>query len=187
MEPAVLVTLVAVAVVVVLAAVAVLVRRLRSELAAVRADVAALQARLDELARRPQEPPAPPAGVGDGPEFVITSLAADTANTADSADSADSADTADPAASGVPVLDHDAGPGLVSGGRFVSVAAGESLVRVVSLAHGVRRALAPETRNRIRFEMGREVKRSRRQRRRDLKEAKRHLRTQQPGLSKDAA
>jgi hypothetical protein len=183
MEPAVLVTLVAVAVVALLAAVAVLVgrRRLRTELAAVRADVAALQARLDELAHRPEEPPAHRDGVGDGPEFVITSLATDTGDTGDTGDNGDTA------RSGVPVLDTDPGAGLVSGGRFVSVAAGESLVRVLSLAHGVRRALSPENRNRIRFEMGREVKRSRRQRRRDLKEAKRHLRTQQPGLSEDAA
>ena len=175
MEPALLVTLVAVAVVAHLAAAAVAVlvgrRRVRAELAAVRADLAALQVRLDELAHRAEEPAEHPDEVRDGPEFVITSLAADAAP------------------SGVPVLgpDPDPDPGLVSGGRFVSVAAGESLVRVLSLAHGVRRALSAENRNRIRFEVRREVKRSRRQRRRDLREAKRHLRTQQPGLSEDAA
>jgi hypothetical protein len=56
------------------------------------------------------------------------------------------------------------------------VALVESAVRVASLAHGVRRALSAESRNRIRFEMGREVKRSRRQRRREVRHARRHLR-----------
>ena len=46
-------------------------------------------------------------------------------------------------------------------------------VKAASLGYGVRRALAPETRNRIRFEMRREVKRSRRQRRAELKEFRR--------------
>jgi len=64
----------------------------------------------------------------------------------------------------------------LSGRDFAAVAMTESVVRLASLTHGVRRALSPENRNRIRFEMGREVKRSRRQRRRDVKEARRHLR-----------
>ena len=50
----------------------------------------------------------------------------------------------------------------LSAGQFASVALGESLVRVLSLGYGVRRALTAESRNRIRFEMRREVKRSRR-------------------------
>ena len=76
----------------------------------------------------------------------------------------------------------------VSAGQFASAALGESLVRVVSLGHGVRRALSAENRNRIRFEVRREVKRSRRQRRRDLKEAKRHLRADlRPERDEDAA
>ena len=48
-------------------------------------------------------------------------------------------------------------------------------MRAASLAHGVRRALDPETRNRIRFEMRREVKRARKQRRADIREARRRL------------
>ena len=76
----------------------------------------------------------------------------------------------------------------LSAGQFASVALGESLVRVLSLGYGVRRALTAESRNRIRFEMRREVKRSRRQRRRDLKEAKRHLHAdQRADLTEDAA
>jgi hypothetical protein len=65
---------------------------------------------------------------------------------------------------------------------------GESLVRLVSLGYGVRRALSAENRNRIRFEVRREVKRSRRQRRRDLKDARRHVRSRAgTDLSEDAA
>jgi hypothetical protein len=91
------------------------------------------------------------------------------------------------------LADEDPEPAVpMSSGHFASVALGESLVRLVSLGYGVRRALSPEQRNRIRFEMGREVKRSRRQRRRDLKDARRHLRTGRPtgsgpSLAEDAA
>src|SRR4051794_6778056 len=102
------------------------------------------------------------------PEFVITSLA-----------------DADPARVPTP-------PGAVSeawsGREFATVALGESLVRVLALGHGVRRALSAENRNQIRFEIHREVKRARRQRRRDLKEAKRHLADRQrTEVTEDAA
>lgn len=63
--------------------------------------------------------------------------------------------------------------------QFASLVAGESLVRIASLAYGVRRALSAENRNRIGFEVKREIRRARRQRRRDLKEARRHLRATQ--------
>lgn len=66
--------------------------------------------------------------------------------------------------------------GQVDARQFASVAVGESLVRIASLAHGVRRALSAENRNRIGFEVKREIRRARRQRKRDLKEARRHLR-----------
>ena len=45
----------------------------------------------------------------------------------------------------------------------------ETVVQTASLLHGLRRALSPETRNRIWFEMRREVKRSRKQRRAELR------------------
>lgn len=54
---------------------------------------------------------------------------------------------------------------------FADVVLRESMIRAASLVTGLRRALAPETRNRIRFEMKREVKRSRKQRRADVKQA----------------
>ncbi len=47
----------------------------------------------------------------------------------------------------------------VPGPQFIDVLLRESLIRTASIAAGLRRALAPEVRNRIRFEMKREVKR----------------------------
>jgi len=76
-------------------------------------------------------------------------------------------------------------PVPIEAGRFVSIAAGESLVRLLALGHGLRRALSAENRNRIAFEMRREVRRSRKQRRRDLKTARRTLRAAQ--RNEDAA
>lgn len=49
----------------------------------------------------------------------------------------------------------------------------ESVLHAAGLVHGLRRALSPETQARIRFEMRREVKRSRKQRRADLRAARR--------------
>ena len=63
----------------------------------------------------------------------------------------------------------------IDGTVFADIVARETVIRTASLAHGLRRALSAETRNRIRFEMKREVKRSRKQRRADLKAAHRDL------------
>jgi hypothetical protein len=65
--------------------------------------------------------------------------------------------------------------GRIDGALFADIVAREGVIRAAGLAHGLRRALAPATRNRIRFEMKREVKRSRRQRRADLKAALRDM------------
>ncbi len=62
---------------------------------------------------------------------------------------------------------------MVEGRLFADLALRETVVNAASLAHGVRRALDPATRNRIRFEMRQEVKRARKQRKVDLREAKR--------------
>src|SRR5262245_60438428 len=53
---------------------------------------------------------------------------------------------------------------------FADLVLKETVVQTASLFHGLRRALAPETRNRIRFHMRQEVKRSRKQRRAELRE-----------------
>lgn len=148
-------------------------RRLAREMVASREDVATLRGQLEDLSRRLDAAPAAPAAPGPAREFLITTLP----------DTPAGSELAVPGGEPVPV---------VSAGRFASVAVGESVVRLLSLGYGVRRALSPENRNRIRFEMRQEVKRARRQRRRDLRDAKRHLRAQQSGgeradLRSDAA
>lgn len=60
----------------------------------------------------------------------------------------------------------------------LSATVGEPLVKVAAFGHGVRRALTAESRNRIRFAMRQEVRRSRRQRRRDMKAAYRAMQMQ---------
>ena len=67
----------------------------------------------------------------------------------------------------------------VPGPQFVDAMLRESLIRTAAIAAGLRRALAPEVRTRIRFEMKREVKRSRKQRKADLKQARREWEAQQ--------
>jgi Rad3-related DNA helicase len=52
----------------------------------------------------------------------------------------------------------------------------EPLLKVAAFGHGVRRALSAESRNRIRFEVRREVRASRRERRRNTKELLREAR-----------
>jgi outer membrane murein-binding lipoprotein Lpp len=54
----------------------------------------------------------------------------------------------------------------------------ESLVHVVALGHGVRRALSPEVRDRIVLEMKAEVRRSRRLRKAEIRAVRRYLRHQ---------
>lgn len=67
----------------------------------------------------------------------------------------------------------------VSDRLVLSATLGEPLVKAAALTHGVRRALSAESRNRIWFEMRREVRRSRKQRRRDMKDAYRREQAEQ--------
>ena len=55
----------------------------------------------------------------------------------------------------------------------------ESVVKAAALAYGVRRGLAPANRNRIWFEMRREVKRARKERKAEEREAIREWRARQ--------
>jgi hypothetical protein len=73
----------------------------------------------------------------------------------------------------------------VAPGLFADIVLRETVVQTASLFHGVRRALSPETRNRIRFEMRREVKRSRKQRRADLRAARREWEARQRAAMAD--
>lgn len=79
----------------------------------------------------------------------------------------------EPQVEAVPVV------GRIDGKLFADIVARESAIKAVGLAHGLRRALAPEIRNRIRFEMKREVQRARKQRRADLKAALREFRARE--------
>jgi hypothetical protein len=149
-------------------------RRWQAELDAARADVEALTARLNAIdsTRAHAQPPVPTQ------QFVITSLP----------DGPSPLHVGDPIPTAAdPDHNPDTDPGPLTAGQFATIAVGESLVRLASLGYGVRRALSAENRNRIRFEMRREIKRARRQRRRDLKEAKRHLRHVAARSAEDAA
>jgi hypothetical protein len=81
---------------------------------------------------------------------------------------------------GEPGLDaEDASDGVVVPDRLVlSATLGEPLVKVAAFSHGVRRALSAESRNRIWFEMRREVRASRRRRRQLRKRLEREYRAQ---------
>ncbi len=129
---------------------------------ATRAEVADLRARLEDLEH---ERPAPVA-VNEA-EFVITGLAAE-----------------QPGPEPVPAA-TPAAP--IDGAAFADTVLRETVVKAASLAHGVRRGLAPATRNRIRFEMKQEVRRARRQRRADLKQAQRDLHARQRAMLAEEA
>lgn len=139
-------------------------RRLSAQLTAARDDVLAVERRLDALTARLETPASAP-GRADR-EYLITS--------------------ARPAPGREVAVPGPREP--LTAKQFASVAAGESLVTLFSFGYGVRRALSAENRNRIGFEMRREVRRSRKQRRRELKQARRTLRTaQRSDLGEDAA
>jgi hypothetical protein len=124
--------------------------RQRASGAAARADADALRARLDRLESRASDETEPVAPVVAPAEFVITDLGTHT--------------------------DEAPAPVSMEAPAFADIVLKETVVMAASLAHGVRRGLAPATRNRIRFEMKQEVRRSRKQRRADLKAAQRDLR-----------
>jgi len=62
---------------------------------------------------------------------------------------------------------------------FADLVLRESVVKAASFAYGVRRGLSPANRNRIWFEMRREVKRARKQRKAEEREAIREWRARQ--------
>jgi hypothetical protein len=124
-------------------------RAWRRDLAGARADLTDLRDRLDQLERRRVAPP-----VTEAPaQFVITGLGQES--------------------------EADLPPPTVDRAVFADMVLRETVVKAASLAHGVRRGLAPESRNRIRFEMKQEVRRSRKQRRADVKAARRDLHARQ--------
>ena len=141
------------------------------DLRSAHAESASLRAQLEDLDRRLTH--APPRAHPD-PEFVITHLGETGPATAPAV-----------APVGAPVVGVDAVE-RVDSALFADLVLRETVVKAASLTHGLRRALAPEVRNRIRFEMGREVKRARKQRRADLKAARRHPAPAQPTVGETA-
>jgi hypothetical protein len=129
----------------------VVVLRMRAAGAPSRAEVEALRERLDRLEARPVRADSAPQVAPV--EFVITDLGKRP--------------------------EPDPEPVPIDGATFADVVLKETVVKAASLAHGVRRGLAPATRNRIRFEMKQEVRRARKQRRADLKAAQRDLHARQ--------
>jgi hypothetical protein len=78
--------------------------------------------------------------------------------------------------------------GQVSNRLVLSAALGEPLAKAMAFGYALRRVLSPANRNRIAFEMRREVKRARKQRRRDARQARRDAAAaQRERLAEDAA
>lgn len=123
------------------------------ELVEARVEVASLRARLDALERRQAAPVRHRAPEAEQRDYVITHLGDE------------------PASPRHP--QHSQASGQVEPALFADLVLRETVVRVASVAHGLRVALAPESRNRIRFEVRREIRRARKQRRAELKEARR--------------
>jgi hypothetical protein len=114
--------------------------------ASAQADLEALRAQLEELSSELAVARGAAAVVPPQTEFVITTA-------------------------GDPVADPGNLP-AVPDRAVLSVTLGEPLVKLAAFGYGVRRALSAESRNRIAFEMRREVKRARKERRRAARRAR---------------
>lgn len=127
--------------------------RTSREAAASHAELAELRHRLDELERGPDPGPAARRPAVEH-EYTITGLGS----------------VPEPEPATPPRLERTV---------FADLLLRESVIRIGSLSHGVRRALSAESRNRIRFEMRREVKRARKHRRVEQREAYREWQARQ--------
>jgi hypothetical protein len=126
--------------------------RVRGSAKRASADLTALRERLDELEERSSVTMPATSPPATPVEYLITDLGRDEPNVE---------------------------PVHLDAPAFADIVLKETVVKAASLAHGVRRGLAPATRNRIRFEMRQEVRRARKQRRADLKTAQRDLQARQ--------
>ena len=157
--------------------------RLEHELARARTDVLALGRRLDELghdvveAQRTAERAAVSSDrLTSRPdrEFVITSL-----GDSDDLETAVGAPGSAPRRPAAVVEERLLQVASRHRGSTSGVAAGRLLVQVAALGHGVRRAFSPEVLDRAAAEATVARRRSRRDRKRELREARRVLRTVQ--------
>ncbi len=110
----------------------------------------------------PTAPAAPVAGTGTS--YVITGMDAAVRERSDAA----------PPAPVAPALAR-----TVDGRLFADIVARETVVKAASLTHGLRRALSPASRNRIRFEVRQETRRAGRDRRAETKQALREFRARE--------
>lgn len=135
-------------------------RALRAEAAA-----AALVRRLDLLESPVTDLPAASRGADAGAPatFVITSLD----------------DAAPPPPAGAPAQAQVPLARPIDGRLFADIVARETVVKAASWGHGVRRALSPEARNRIRFHVRQETRRAGRERRAEMKQALREFRARE--------
>ncbi len=117
--------------------------RTRAEITSAREESAALRARLDRL-EADRVRPEPPVRAEER-EYTITHVGEERS--------------------------AEVEPVSLERAVFADLLLRESVIRLGSLGHGVRHALSAESRNRIRFEMRREVKRARKQRRLEQREA----------------
>ncbi len=121
--------------------------REQAALASARADVEELRAQLEELSSQLAESQEEASAVPPKGEYLITTVAAP---------------NGEPAGELSQVPDR----------AVLSVTLGEPLVKLAAFGFGLRRALSAESRNRIAFEMRREVKRARKERRRVTRRAR---------------
>ena len=73
----------------------------------------------------------------------------------------------------------------IDGRLFTDIVARETMVKAAGWTHGLRRALSPETRNRIRFEVRQETRRAGRGRRAEMKQALREFRARERAAASD--
>lgn len=130
--------------------------RIVAELAETRSEVEALRARLSAAERRHDRPGQ------EQREYTITQLG--------ELDAREGQHAGQTVPERAPVLPAP---------LFTDLVLREAGVQAASWTAGLRRALAPETRNRIRFHVRREVKRARKQRRVELRRARRELSARQ--------
>ena len=126
---------------------------------AARRALAQTRAYADRLAAHEQVPAAAAAPVVPAPElasYVITDLDRQQASGAEQA---------------VPAV-----PGRIDGRLFTDIVARETVVKAAAWTHGVRTALSPETRNRIRFQVRQQARQARRDRKAEMREALRAYR-----------
>jgi hypothetical protein len=128
----------------------------------------ALAASLAERVAVPASPAAqaPPVADADTTAFVITQVGGPREDDA-------------PTVGAVPV----ARP--IDGRLFADIVARETVVKAAGWTYGLRRALSPESRNRIRFEVRQETRRAGRERRAEVKQALREFRARERAATRD--